>query len=112
MAPGQVVDGGHQRTCRHRYSATGGVYQVGPADQPVDTWPAETVPGLVEDTAGQGRVDDRDGRLEVSGRWVAVTGGKPDQLMIDATHLKAHRTAASLLKKGMFPDVSDAPRAA
>jgi hypothetical protein len=26
--------------------------------------------------------------------------------MIDATHLKAHRTAASLLKKGLFPDVS------
>jgi putative transposase len=26
-------------------------------------------------------------------------------LMIDATHLKAHRTAASLLKKGLFPDV-------
>ena len=23
--------------------------------------------------------------------------------MIDATHLKAHRTAASLLKKGVFP---------
>lgn len=38
--------------------------------------------------------------------------GKPDQLMIDATHLKAHRTAASLLKKGMFPDVSGAPRVA
>lgn len=37
--------------------------------------------------------------------------GKPDTLMIDATHLKAHRTAASLLKGGMFPDVSDAPRA-
>ena len=35
-----------------------------------------------------------------------------DQLMIDATHLKAHRTAASLLKKGLFPDVSDAPKAA
>ncbi len=34
------------------------------------------------------------------------------QLMIDATHLKAHRTAASLLKKGLFPDVSGAPRAA
>ena len=31
--------------------------------------------------------------------------------MIDATHLKAHRTAASLLKKGMFPDVSDAQKA-
>jgi putative transposase len=39
-------------------------------------------------------------------------GGPPDQLMIDATHLKAHRTAASLLKRGMFPDVSGAPRAA
>ena len=31
-----------------------------------------------------------------------------DQLMIDATHLKAHRTAASLLKGGLYPDVSDA----
>ncbi len=38
-------------------------------------------------------------------------GGKPDRLMIDATDLKAHRTAASLLKKGLFPDVSDARRA-
>jgi hypothetical protein len=28
---------------------------------------------------------------------------------IDATHLKAHRTAAGLLKKGLFPDVSGAP---
>ena len=36
--------------------------------------------------------------------------GKPDQLMIDATHLKAHRTAASLLKKGMFLDVSGGPK--
>ena len=43
---------------------------------------------------------------------LAAKGGRPDQLMIDATHLKAHRTAASLLKKGMFPDVSDAPKAA
>ena len=49
---------------------------------------------------------------------LAATGGKallsevegPDQLMIDATHLKAHRTAASLLKKGMFPDVSGGPK--
>jgi putative transposase len=30
----------------------------------------------------------------------------PERVMIDATHLKAHRTAASLLKKGLFPDVS------
>jgi putative transposase len=43
---------------------------------------------------------------------LAAKGGKPDQLMIDTTHLKAHRTAASLLKKGMFPDVSGAPKAA
>ncbi|MBC7491200.1 MAG: IS5 family transposase [Novosphingobium sp.] len=34
---------------------------------------------------------------------LAAKGGKPDRLMIDATHLKAHRTAASLLKKGLFP---------
>ncbi|WP_156170784.1 IS5 family transposase [Croceicoccus naphthovorans] len=34
---------------------------------------------------------------------LAAKGGKPDQLMIDATHLKAHRTAASLFKKGLFP---------
>ena len=37
---------------------------------------------------------------------LAHKGGKPERLMIDATHLKAHRTAASLLKKGLFPDVS------
>ncbi len=43
---------------------------------------------------------------------LAGEGGPPERLMIDATHLKAHRTAASLLKKGMFPAVSDGPRAA
>ena len=43
---------------------------------------------------------------------LAAKGGKSDQLMIDATHLKAHRTAASLLKKGLYPDVSAAPKAA
>ncbi|MBB3810409.1 hypothetical protein FHS81_002510 [Pseudochelatococcus contaminans] len=31
--------------------------------------------------------------------------------MIDATHLKAHRTAANLLQKGMFPVVSGEPKA-
>jgi putative transposase len=36
---------------------------------------------------------------------LATKAAEPDQLMIDATHLKAHRTAASLLKKGLFPDV-------
>ena len=43
---------------------------------------------------------------------LAAEGGPPAQLMIDATHLKAHRTAASLLKKGLFPDVSGAPKGA
>ena len=43
---------------------------------------------------------------------LAAEGGPPERLMIDSTHLKAHRTAASLLKKGLFPAVSDAPRAA
>ena len=42
---------------------------------------------------------------------LAAKGGKPDRLMIDATHLKAHQTAASLLEKGLYPDVSDAPKA-
>lgn len=37
--------------------------------------------------------------------------GPPDRLMIDATHLKAHRTACSLLKGGMFPALSGAQRA-
>jgi hypothetical protein len=43
---------------------------------------------------------------------VLVAGnGTPSRLMIDATHLKAHRTACSLLKGGMFPALSVAPRA-
>ena len=32
-------------------------------------------------------------------------------VMLDATHLKAHRTAASLRKKGRFPAASAGPRA-
>ena len=43
---------------------------------------------------------------------LAHRGRNPERVMIDATHLKAHRTAASLLKKGLFPDVSGAPKAA
>lgn len=42
---------------------------------------------------------------------LAAAGGPPSRLMIDATHLKAHRTAASLLKKGLFPAASEGPRA-
>ncbi len=43
---------------------------------------------------------------------MAAEAGPPSRLMIDATHLKAHRTAASLLKKGLFPAASAAPKAA
>lgn len=43
---------------------------------------------------------------------LASESASTDTTMIDATHLKAHRTAASLLKKGLFPAVSDAPKAA
>lgn len=42
---------------------------------------------------------------------LAKGGGASDEMMIDATHLKAHRTAASLLKKGLFPGISDEQRA-
>ena len=42
---------------------------------------------------------------------LASKGPKPQRLMIDATHLKAHRTAASLQKKGLFPAVSGALKA-
>jgi len=54
-------------------------------------------------------------RLGVFDRiFAALVGkaGKPRRLMIDATHLKAHRTAASLLKKGLFPAASGALKAA
>jgi transposase len=54
-------------------------------------------------------------RMGVFNRIFAELAGKeeaPERLMIDATHLKAHRTAASLLKKGMFPAVSVARKAA
>ncbi len=42
---------------------------------------------------------------------LSAVGGPPETLMIDATHLKAHRTASSLLKKGMYPAVSGARKA-
>ena len=54
------------------------------------------------------------GRLGVFDRIFAALasqGPRPQRIMIDSTHLKAHRTAASLLKKGFFPVVSAAPKA-
>ena len=43
-------------------------------------------------------------------RWSRM--GVFNRIMIDATHLKVHRTAASLLKGEFYRDVSGAPRAA
>jgi transposase len=43
---------------------------------------------------------------------LATAGGKPERIMTDATHLKAHRTAASLAQKGAFPAVWGEQKAA
>ncbi len=43
---------------------------------------------------------------------LAAEGGPPERIMIDSTHLKAHSTAASLLKGEVSPAVSAGPRAA
>ena len=53
-------------------------------------------------------------RLDVFDRIFAALAGqgpRPKRIMITSTHLKAHRTAASLLKKGLFPVVSGARKA-
>ena len=53
-------------------------------------------------------------RMAVFSRiFAALAGeaGEPDRLIIDSTHLKAHRTAASLLKRGRLIGASAAPRA-
>ena len=42
---------------------------------------------------------------------LAGEAGEPDRLIIDSTHLKAHRTAASLLKRGRLIAASTEPRA-
>ena len=54
-------------------------------------------------------------RMGVFGRifaGLAGEAGEPDRIMIDATHLKAHRTATSLRKKGGLRAASGEPRAA
>ena len=43
---------------------------------------------------------------------LVTRAGMPERLMIDSTHLKAHRTAASLAQKGVLHAASDAPAAA
>jgi transposase len=43
---------------------------------------------------------------------LAGEAAEPERVMIDTTHLKAHRTAASLLQKGVLRAASVAPKAA
>jgi transposase len=53
-------------------------------------------------------------RIGVFDRIFVALGAKSaatDPVMIDAGPLKAHRSAASLVKKGLFPDVSGGPKA-
>jgi hypothetical protein len=42
---------------------------------------------------------------------LAADSDTSDRLMIDTTLLKAHRTAASLLEKGLYPALSGAAAA-
>ena len=42
---------------------------------------------------------------------LAEAAGPPERIIIDSTHLKAHRTAASLLQKKGGRDRSGAPKA-
>ncbi len=53
----------------------------------------------------------RMGVFDLIFKSLVAEGDAPDRLMIDATHLKAHRTACSLLKGGMFPALLGAPKA-
>jgi transposase len=53
-------------------------------------------------------------RLGVFDRILAAFASaepEPDRIMIGSTHLKAHRTAASLLRTGLFPAISAARKA-
>jgi transposase len=73
-------------------------------DAPKDYWPHKTLYNRFIRWSRLGVFD----RIFAA---LAAEGPKPDRIMIDATHLKAHRTAARLLKKGMFPVVSGEPKA-
>jgi len=53
----------------------------------------------------------RGGAFERIFAALAGEAGAPDRLMIDATHLKAHRTAASLRQKGALRVALDALKA-
>ena len=64
-------------------------------DVPASYWPHKTIYNRFVRLSEMGVF----GRIFVE---LAKGGGDTEEIMIDATHLKAHRTAASLLKNGLF----------
>ncbi len=73
-------------------------------DAPASYWPHKTIYNRFIRWSEMGVF----GRIFVE---LAKGGDDTEEIMIDATHLKAHRKAASLLKKGLFPGISDARKA-
>ena len=74
-------------------------------------WPSPSPQGLRAAQDGRQPIH----RLGAFNRIFAVLAaeaGEPDAIMIDAAHLNSRRMVASLLKEGLFPDVSGAPEAA
>jgi len=72
-------------------------------DAPVENSPSEALCNRFMRWSGMGVFYKMIAGLDVG-------EGMPEQLQIDATHLKAHRTVASLLKKGLFSAVLAGPK--
>ena len=69
-----------------------------------DAWgPASDGSGAAQDALQRLRSLELAGCLRPHFRWALRRRPKPESIMIDATHLTAHHTAASLFKKEMFP---------
>ena len=69
---------------------------LGRRDAPIDYGPYKTLYNRFVRWSRLGVFDRLFGSL-------SARSGEPDIVRTDATHLKAHRTACSLAKKGMFP---------
>ena len=69
---------------------------LGRRDAPIDYGPHKTLYNRFVRWSRLGVFDRLFGSL-------SARAGEPDIVRTDATHLKAHRTACSLAKRGMFP---------
>jgi hypothetical protein len=58
-----------------------------------------------------GSVSDYDLECAIVEVKAAAAAGLPERVIIDSTHLRAHRTAASLLQEKGGRGASDAPKA-